>query len=226
MVWAILSVMLTTHGFVDASWELVTVTRVTWCPAKSISSQTIVPTTYNQYIYSGNYLSGNQTIQGDSNLISSNIKSGVSIFGVYGTYSGSSSIGNPKKVDIVTSSNPVYANWGYPTTYTCNATKTWSYTGLCTMMYIYFTFASPSCTTKTSGSLSGTGKISIDGTSVTYPEVRYGDMNGMSSYNEAFRLTAQNGVLSFNFLWSWRSGNYFTTSGTTCQITQLYIYTM
>lgn len=46
---------------------------------------TYTPTTTNQTIASGTYLTGTQTIKGDSNLVASNIKSGVSIFGVTGT---------------------------------------------------------------------------------------------------------------------------------------------
>lgn len=55
------------------------------------SAATYTPTTSNQTIASGTYLSGTQTIKGDSNLVSGNIKSGVSIFGVSGSYTGSSS---------------------------------------------------------------------------------------------------------------------------------------
>jgi hypothetical protein len=44
-----------------------------------------VPSTSNQYIYGGQYLNGNQTILGSTNLVSSNIRSGVSIFGVAGS---------------------------------------------------------------------------------------------------------------------------------------------
>lgn len=60
------------------------------------SAQTYTPTTTNQTIASGQYLTGTQTIQGDSNLVGSNILSGKSIFGVSGTvafqtyYTGSS----------------------------------------------------------------------------------------------------------------------------------------
>lgn len=46
----------------------------------SLAAQTIIPGTSDQTIVSGKYLSGTQTIKGDSNLIASNIKSGVSIF--------------------------------------------------------------------------------------------------------------------------------------------------
>ena len=51
-------------------------------------AQTITPTTSNQTIASGTYLTGSQTILGDVNLVPSNIKSGVSIFGVQGNIEG------------------------------------------------------------------------------------------------------------------------------------------
>ena len=60
----------------------------------SKSAATYTPSTSNQTIASGQYLSGAQTIKGDSNLVASNIKSGVSIFGVTGTYAGSGSSGS------------------------------------------------------------------------------------------------------------------------------------
>ena len=49
------------------------------------AAQTITPTTSNQTIAAGTYLTGAQTIAGDSSLVASNIKSGVSIFGVAGS---------------------------------------------------------------------------------------------------------------------------------------------
>ena len=51
----------------------------------SKSAQTYTPTTSDQTIASGQYLSGAQTIKGDANLTSVNIASGVSIFGVAGS---------------------------------------------------------------------------------------------------------------------------------------------
>lgn len=56
------------------------------------SAQTWTPGTSNKTIGSaGYYLTGVQTIKGDINLVSSNIKNGVTIFGVTGTSTGSSS---------------------------------------------------------------------------------------------------------------------------------------
>lgn len=52
------------------------------------AAQTITPTTTNQTITSGRYLTGTQTILGDANLVAGNIKNNVSIFGVTGTYGG------------------------------------------------------------------------------------------------------------------------------------------
>ena len=48
------------------------------------AAATITPGTSDQTIASGTYLTGAQTISGDANLVASNIKSGVSIFGVAG----------------------------------------------------------------------------------------------------------------------------------------------
>ena len=54
------------------------------------AAKTITPTTTSQTaVSSGYYTGGNITVAGDSNLVAGNIKSGVSIFGVSGTYAGS-----------------------------------------------------------------------------------------------------------------------------------------
>lgn len=50
---------------------------------------TITPGTSDQTIASGTYLTGAQTVKGDANLVAGNIKSGVSIFGVAGSFEGS-----------------------------------------------------------------------------------------------------------------------------------------
>lgn len=57
-------------------------------PTATKGATTYTPTTSNQTIASGTYLSGTQTIKGDANLKAENIKSGVSIFGVNGSYEG------------------------------------------------------------------------------------------------------------------------------------------
>lgn len=49
------------------------------------AAATITPGTSAQEIAAGTYLTGKQTISGDANLMASNIKSGVSIFGVAGS---------------------------------------------------------------------------------------------------------------------------------------------
>lgn len=50
---------------------------------------TITPKAYDQSISSGQYLTGNQTIKGDANLASQNIRQGVTIFGITGSFSDS-----------------------------------------------------------------------------------------------------------------------------------------
>ena len=54
----------------------------------SKAAATITPSTTDQTIAAGQYLSGVQTIAGDANLVAGNIKSGVSIFGIAGTHAG------------------------------------------------------------------------------------------------------------------------------------------
>ena len=55
------------------------------------SAATYTPGTSDQTIGANQYLSGAQTIKGDSNLVAGNIRSGVSIFGVTGTVVAASS---------------------------------------------------------------------------------------------------------------------------------------
>lgn len=58
--------------------------KVTGCiPSKSAA--TITPNTKDQTISAGQYLSGTQTIKGDTNLVAGNILKGKNIFGVSGT---------------------------------------------------------------------------------------------------------------------------------------------
>lgn len=55
---------------------------------KTKGAQTYTPGTTNQTIAAGQYLTGAQTIKGDPNLRPENIKKGVSIMGITGSYSG------------------------------------------------------------------------------------------------------------------------------------------
>lgn len=92
------------------------------------SAATYTPGTSNQTITSGQYLNGAQTIKGDANLVAGNIKSGVSIFGVTGTYAGGGSSGgsgnNNVEAYAITDTNPSVSFkrtdgaikiWGYGT---------------------------------------------------------------------------------------------------------------
>lgn len=68
----------TNGGTASNTYQLTTQAARTITPSRS--SQTAVA--------SGRYTTGNITVAGDSDLIASNIKSGVNIFGVTGNYSG------------------------------------------------------------------------------------------------------------------------------------------
>ena len=87
------------------------------------NAATYIPKTTDQSIASGQYLSGTQTIKGDANLVAGNIKSGVSIFGVTGTYAGGSGNNNVEAY-VITDTNPSVSFktasgtikiWGYGT---------------------------------------------------------------------------------------------------------------
>lgn len=78
------------------------------------SAATYTPGTSNQTIGANQYLSGAQTIKGDSNLVARNIRSGVSIFGVTGTVVAASSPNlQSKTVTPGTSSQTVRPDSGY-----------------------------------------------------------------------------------------------------------------
>ena len=128
---------------------------------------TITPGTSDQTIASGQYLSGDQTIKGDANLLAENIKSGVSIFGVAGSFEGSGGSGgssdNNCEAYHITSAS---AKLNFKTTGTV---KVWGYgtatSGYSTSVYAfvgdgYYKSASWGGPTKTNASFS----INADGT--------------------------------------------------------------
>lgn len=99
---------------------------------QSQAAQTITPKTTDQTIAAGKYLSGIQTIKGDSNLIAGNIKKGVSIFGVAGSYDGEGGSGSSVETFHVTSTTQTISPtktgtvkvWGYGLKSTSNWSKT------------------------------------------------------------------------------------------------------
>ena len=66
------------EGYISASTKTATQAMTTKAAA------TITPTTTDQTIAAQTYLTGAQTIKGDADLVTGNIKSGVTIFGVAG----------------------------------------------------------------------------------------------------------------------------------------------
>lgn len=85
------------------------------------AAQTITPSTSNKTIASGKYLTGTQTIKGDANLVADNIKSGVSIFGVAGTYEGGSGASGGIQAQHITSADEAITISGSGTV------KVWGY---------------------------------------------------------------------------------------------------
>lgn len=98
-------------GTKSATKQLTTKGATTWTPKTS-----------NQTIASGTYLTGTQTIKGDSNLVSSNIKSGVSIFGVAGTLeAGGGSGGSVETVDLAFWDDGIYPSTAFSPNWECTA---------------------------------------------------------------------------------------------------------
>lgn len=67
-----------------------------------IPTWTITPQTLPTFIMPGQYVTGKVTVTGDENLVAENIKSGVSIFGVSGSYEGAAT---KYSLDIVNQSS-------------------------------------------------------------------------------------------------------------------------
>ena len=82
---------------------------------ESLAEREWIPTIEDISIPLGKYLSGNQTLKGSPNLSPENIKKGVEIFGVTGTFEGSgSSVRKGTILDTTTSTSQqdTLNNWG------------------------------------------------------------------------------------------------------------------
>ena len=149
-------------------------------------AQTITPSTADQTISSGVYLTGAQTIKGDANLVAGNIKSGVSIFGVAGSFEGSgggggSSDNNCEAYHITSASATLNFKttgtvkvWGYGSKRSSYTTTVYAFVG--DGYYAGSSYGTPS---KTSASFS----INADGT-----------LNGLPSGLQAVDLLVTIGV--------------------------------
>lgn len=90
----------------------------------AVTATTITPSTSSQTIGGANYMmEGAVTVSGDANLVAGNIKSGTTIFGVTGTYSGGSS----KNIQVNSGSNSVRTNGYTSTGHTLTVAKTGTY---------------------------------------------------------------------------------------------------
>lgn len=79
-----------------------------------LAATTYTPTTTDQTIAAGKYIAGIQTIKGDADLVPGNIKSGVDIFGVTGTYAGAgASLQAKTGITPTTSSQTITPDSGY-----------------------------------------------------------------------------------------------------------------
>lgn len=103
----------TTAGYVSAGTAGNSAVSLT-ASVTTKAAATITPGTSNQTIASGTYLTGTQTIAGDADLVAGNIKSGVSIFGVTGTYTAESpSLQSKTGIAPSTSTQTITADSGY-----------------------------------------------------------------------------------------------------------------
>lgn len=155
-------------GYVSAGTKSATLQLTTKAAA------TITPGTTNQTIASGTYLTGAQTIVGDTNLIADNIKKDVTIFGVTGTHEGSS--GDSSNMIVATATKTLTV-----------AASSISFTGLSGEPT---SFAITSSTDQTTG---GTKVIAVtyDGTNL------YGiDLTTQAENDTGFTKSYSNGTLT------------------------------
>lgn len=85
------------------------------------AAATITPGAASQTIGAGQYLAGAQTIAGDPNLTPENIKAGVTLFGVTGTWDGTYPYDGPYTLYAISALRISGSNATYMTNYNCNA---------------------------------------------------------------------------------------------------------
>lgn len=93
------------------------------------AAATITPgTAAKTAVASGRYTTGAVTVAGDANLVAGNIRRGVSIFGVSGSYSGSGSGGSTGMTDVKITNQLPNTPMAIATVYYCSASGTISTT--------------------------------------------------------------------------------------------------
>lgn len=81
------------------------------------AAATYTPTTADQTIASGQYLTGTQTLKGDANLLAENIKKDVSIFSIVGSYEGGGGGGGGGTEYVITQTqHPILGFFGFDLT--------------------------------------------------------------------------------------------------------------
>ena len=177
------------------------------------SAATYTPGTSDQSIASGQYLNGTQTIKGDSNLTAGNIRSGVKIFNVTGSYAGSSSSGGVDTSDATaTAANILSGKTAY-----VNGSKL---TGTMTNNgAVSKTMTANGSYTIPAGYHNGSGKVTVNVSS----------SSGSSNNNiEAYAITNTNPSVSFKrtdgAIKIWGYGTMTSSSGWGGQITSLIAF--
>ena len=177
------------------------------------SAATYTPGTSDQSIASGQYLNGTQTIKGDSNLTAGNIRSGVKIFNVTGSYAGSSSSGGTDTSDATaTAANILSGKTAY-----VNGSKL---TGTMTNNgAVSKTMTANGSYTIPAGYHNGSGKVTVNVSS----------SSGSSNNNiEAYAITNTNPSVSFKrtdgAIKIWGYGTMTSSSGWGGQTTSLIAF--